>query len=129
MNLIHKFAGALLFLAILSTSLSQAQQCSKVRVRREIHDLSPAEIRRFTDAIKQMHSKRDGRNNWSVFERMAKQHNDYAGLNHNSASFFPYHRKLLMEFEDELQTIDPAVTLPYWNWTLYSQNVSVEFIF
>jgi tyrosinase len=36
---------------------------------------------------------------------------------HQAAAFGPWHRVLLMEFERELQVNDPAVTIPYWDWT------------
>lgn len=31
-------------------------------------------------------------------------------------NFFAWHRQLLKRFEDRLATIDPSVTLPYWDW-------------
>lgn len=37
---------------------------------------------------------------------------------HMAAAFCPWHRALLLEFERELQTVDPSVTLPYWDWTV-----------
>lgn len=36
---------------------------------------------------------------------------------HQAAAFGPWHRVLLQQFEFELQQIDPAVTIPYWDWT------------
>ena len=40
-----------------------------------------------------------------------------AGWAHQSPVFMPWHRVLLLELEKELQTLDPAVTIPYWDWT------------
>jgi tyrosinase len=37
---------------------------------------------------------------------------------HMAAAFSPWHRVLLMVFERELQSVNPAVTLPYWDWTV-----------
>jgi tyrosinase len=36
---------------------------------------------------------------------------------HMAAAFGPWHRALLVEFERELQSVDPSVTIPYWDWT------------
>lgn len=37
---------------------------------------------------------------------------------HMAAAFGPWHRALLLEFERELQSVDPSVTIPYWDWTV-----------
>jgi len=39
------------------------------------------------------------------------------GWAHRAPAFFPWHRELLRHLELDLQTIDPTVTLPYWDWT------------
>ena len=39
-------------------------------------------------------------------------------VGHISPSFLPWHREFLLRLERALQTIDPRVTLPYWNWTV-----------
>lgn len=36
---------------------------------------------------------------------------------HSGSVFLPWHRELLYQFEKLLQTIDPTVTIPYWDWT------------
>lgn len=43
---------------------------------------------------------------------------------HMAAAFGPWHRALLLEFERELQTVDPAVTIPYWDWTVDQRTTS-----
>ncbi|MCX5126803.1 tyrosinase family protein [Streptomyces sp. NBC_00347] len=37
---------------------------------------------------------------------------------HRSPSFLPWHRRFLLQFEADLQSINPNVTLPYWDWTV-----------
>lgn len=37
---------------------------------------------------------------------------------HMAPTFFPWHRKFVLTFEQELRMIDPTVTIPYWDWTV-----------
>jgi tyrosinase len=39
------------------------------------------------------------------------------GWAHQGPAFFPWHRELLLQFENDLQAIDSTVTIPYWDWT------------
>lgn len=34
------------------------------------------------------------------------------------SAFFPWHRMYLHLFEQQLQLVDPTVSLPYWDWTV-----------
>ena len=44
------------------------------------------------------------------------------GWAHYAPAFFPWHRILVLQFEEELQTIDPTVTVPYWDWADPASN-------
>ena len=39
------------------------------------------------------------------------------GWAHFDSAFFPWHRELLYQFEEELRLLVPGVTVPYWDWT------------
>jgi len=36
---------------------------------------------------------------------------------HLSSLLLPWHREFISRFEKALQTVNPNVTLPYWDWT------------
>ena len=36
---------------------------------------------------------------------------------HGDSVFLPWHRELLYQFEQLLQSVDPTLTIPYWDWT------------
>jgi tyrosinase len=39
-------------------------------------------------------------------------------------SFFPWHRRFLLEFERALRDIDSSVSVPYWDWTVDNSPAS-----
>jgi tyrosinase len=45
---------------------------------------------------------------------------------HGWEEFLTWHRAYLYFFELQLQDIDPAVTLPYWDWTADAANVRIS---
>ncbi|MGW1074388.1 tyrosinase family protein [Streptomyces sp. NPDC002537] len=87
--------------------------------RKNQKHLTSAEKKKFVAALLEL--KRRGR-----YDEYVKLHGKYfvsdgeAGLRvgHMCPSFFPWHRRYLLEFERDLQAIDPDVTLPYWDWTV-----------
>ncbi|MEU2869515.1 tyrosinase family protein [Streptomyces olivoreticuli] len=87
--------------------------------RKNQKNLTSAEKKKFVAALLEL--KRRGR-----YDEYVKLHGKYfvsdgeAGVRvgHMSPSFFPWHRRLLLEFERDLQSVDPDVTLPYWDWTV-----------
>ncbi|MEV5611036.1 tyrosinase family protein [Streptomyces sp. NPDC052225] len=87
--------------------------------RQNQSNLSKAQKRRFVDAVLAL--KRSGR-----YDEFVRMHIDFyrgdgdGGLRvaHMAPSFFPWHRKFLLEFERALQRVDPGVSVPYWDWTV-----------
>jgi tyrosinase len=87
-------------------------------IRKNQNSLSASDKRAFINAVLEL--KRRG-----VYDDFVRTHNafilsdqdDGVRVGHRSPSFGPWHRKLLLEFEHALQAVDPAVTLPYWDWT------------
>ncbi|MGA4840781.1 tyrosinase family protein [Streptomyces sp. G45] len=89
-----------------------------VSTRKNQNRLTRAERRRFVDAVLRL--KRRGE-----YDEFVRIHIDFyvadgeRGLRvaHMAPSFFPWHRRFLLDFERALQRVDPAVTVPYWDWT------------
>ncbi|MEV7176112.1 tyrosinase family protein [Kitasatospora sp. NPDC093679] len=87
-------------------------------VRKNQATLTAKEKRDFVDALLQL--KRLGR-----YDAYVSTHNRFIvgdtdngeRTGHRSPSFLPWHRKFLLQFEQDLQSVNPSVTLPYWDWT------------
>ncbi|MER5726786.1 tyrosinase family protein [Streptomyces sp. NPDC002138] len=87
-------------------------------VRKNQAKLTPEEKRAFTNALLEL--KRTG-----VYDRFVSAHNSFLMADsdfgnrvaHRGPSFLPWHRRFLLDFEAELQKVNPKVSLPYWDWT------------
>ncbi|WP_046504225.1 tyrosinase family protein [Streptomyces odonnellii] len=86
--------------------------------RKNSRNLTGEERQRFVGAVLEL--KRRGE--YDDFVRMhiefyVTDGQDGLRAAHMTPSFFPWHRRYLLEFERALQRVDPAVTVPYWDWT------------
>jgi hypothetical protein len=99
-------------------------QCSNPLVRREWRQLSSDEKSRFLAAVQQLHDRPPGSSEPSTwnYAQFAQIHWDYQQPNHDRPLFFPWHRDYIYHYERALRTIDSTISLPYWDWTLDSQN-------
>ncbi|MCX4661823.1 tyrosinase family protein [Streptomyces uncialis] len=87
-------------------------------VRKNQANLTAAEKKAFVDAVLEV--KRIG-----VYDEFVAAHrlrfaldmNTGVYVGHFGPSFLPWHRKFLIDFENELQKIDASVSIPYWDWT------------
>lgn len=48
---------------------------------------------------------------------------------HGDSVFLPWHRELIYQFEKLLQSVDPSVTIPYWDWTRNQSAADLGFPF
>lgn len=94
-----------------------------IQTRRNAKTLSATEKAAFTDAIlaiKTTPSPWDA--NLSTYDQFVLWHRDAFACDlmaaHMGPAFFPWHRMFLRLFEQQLQRVDPGVTLPYWDWTI-----------
>lgn len=83
------------------------------RVRREWSGMLPGERYRFISAIKKTSQHQDYKN---LITKHSKQFNNI----HNARQFLAWHRWYLLQMENILRKVDPIVTIPYWDWSLWS---------
>jgi tyrosinase len=89
-----------------------------VYTRRNQRNLTSSEKRRLVGAL--LGLKRSGR--YDEFVRMHGHYyvtdaEDKPRAAHMTPSFFPWHRRFLLELERALREIDDGVSVPYWDWT------------
>ena len=98
-----------------------AQLPVMVRVRKDAETLSPIERDAFLRALAAWKLK-PGLSRPTRFEDYYTAHDDafqfgiHSMFGSRVSNFLPWHRAFLLNFERELQQIDPTVTLPYWRF-------------
>lgn len=97
-------------------------EAGKIKVRKNIECLTATELDSLRRAIRVMRCydafhQYDQRS----FRFWADIHAN--NCQHGWEQFLSWHRLYLYNFEQQLQDIDPTVTLPYWDWTLYRDDV------
>ncbi|ETX00440.1 MAG: hypothetical protein ETSY1_11220 [Candidatus Entotheonella factor] len=90
-----------------------------VRIRKNILALEEVEKEDLLEAISDLHNKLDAYiplvqiHSWTKWG-MRRGVNQYPDQGHQFPGFLPWHRIYLLDFERQLQAINPAVTLAYW---------------
>lgn len=101
-----------------------------MHVRQNAAELTNQQWQKFMGAVVAMkHSFAPG-SNISLYDQFVAIHWGVTGLagaqtrdgGHGGPGFLAWHREYIRRFEAALQSIDPEVTLPYWNWGLGSQD-------
>ena len=77
--------------------------------RKDFLDLTPIERDRLADALNQLEA--EGR-----YEKYPSDHEAGWFSIHRGPEFLPWHRWFILRLEQELQSIDSRVTVPYWDW-------------
>lgn len=96
-----------------------------VRVRKNAQTLSAPERDRFLAALGTLNGVGQGR--FTDFRDMHVQASSAEA--HGNVGFLPWHRAYILDFERELQRIDPSVTLPYWRFDQPAPNLfTAEFL-
>lgn len=95
-----------------------------MRVRKNVKFLSAGEKSNFVKAVLALKTKpsvlHPGDPNRNRYDDYPEIHMNAMMANpgwaHQRPAFFPWHRVLLLEFENDLAAVDPSVTIPYWDW-------------
>lgn len=94
----------------------------KTKARKNIECLTPEELERLRRVIKVMRCYDDFHQyDKRSFRYWADIHAN--NCQHGWEQFLTWHRMYLYYFEQQMQDVDPTVTLPYWDWTIYRDNV------
>ena len=102
---------------------SASPEANGLRVRRNAASLSSDEKKAYTDAVLALKDKPSpwaaGLNTYDTFVLWHRDaFNCDINAAHMGAAFLPWHRQFLHLFEQQLQSVDPTVMLPYWDWTV-----------
>jgi len=104
--------------------LGVSADCDNVCIRQDLDTLGDDDRTHFFNALYQVATSPD--NPWN---RMSKIHVDNNDQVHGYSNFLMWHRKIVIEMEKELQKIDPALCMHYWNWTKYYDQPENDPIF
>jgi tyrosinase len=98
-----------------------------MRLRKNVKHLSPGEKAAYVNAVltlktkpSVMHPADPGFSRYDDYVELhmnAMMTSPLPGWAHRGPAFFPWHRVMLLQFENDLVGIDANVTIPYWDWT------------
>ncbi|KAJ1855836.1 hypothetical protein LPJ73_002269 [Coemansia sp. RSA 2703] len=115
-----KLGISLAFVALAALGAAQGPAaCTSMRVRRNAASLSAQEWQAIGSVIQRMHQ--DG---WIT--RFGSAHDRLFSRIHGNTSFFPFHRRFVLEFENVARTYDPNFTVPYWDATESFRNPAAD---
>jgi tyrosinase len=47
---------------------------------------------------------------------------------HRGPAFLPWHREFLLQLETELRSVDPSLSIPYWDWTEDAEDPAASIV-
>ena len=110
----------------------QSLTCTKKTSRTEWRQLSRGQQLNYLAAINAIKNRPASPGNnfesWN-YDQFAKLHYSLKDNNHGLRTFFPWHRLFTFYFEKALQSVDPSVTLPWWDWAADAANPTASPLF
>ncbi|KAI9598682.1 hypothetical protein BDF19DRAFT_431116 [Syncephalis fuscata] len=92
-------------------------KCQEIRVRREIRDLNEDELNMFITALRSIMFNASP----STFDSFSHLHYINSPKAHNTPAFLAWHRKFILDVENEIRKNHTDFVLPYWDWTSEAQ--------
>lgn len=122
------------------TPVEPVQVNTKLVVRKNVVNLTSEEKTAFVDTLYALKNTIPQGSTISIYDQFVAQHVGAMGMMmmdatgpggghdaaHHHDGFLPWHREYLNRFEKALQSVNPKVTLPYWDWT---DPEAIDFIF
>lgn len=102
----------------------QRHESGGTKYRKNIECLTPDELQRFRSAVGRMQGMDKFPTNERSFAYWGQIHAN--SCQHGWEEFLTWHRAYLYFFEQQLQDIDPAVTVPYWDWTYSGDEANFQ---
>lgn len=101
-----------------ATDTVLTREALMVRVRKNGNNISSEERQRYLNSLVTFNNTF---NNYLTFNTI----HDRSGVpeGHSGPGFLPWHRAFILDFERELQRIDPSVALLYWNTDNAAPNI------
>lgn len=108
-----------------------------MRIRRNVKFLNSSDKTRFANAVVVLKGQpsilHPGNSQLSRYDDYAEIHMNAMmaspGWAHRLPAFFPWHRVMLLQFENDLAAIDSSVTIPYRDWPDSASNpFTVDFL-
>jgi len=88
------------------------------RVRKEFESMTERERERYVRAFHRISTKEPFKKD---YDKLIKMHERYFSSRiHRKEEFLPWHRWFNLQIENLLHKVDCRVTLPYWDWSLWS---------
>lgn len=116
-----------------TSPVTHTKHDGELAVRKNVVDLSKDEKDRFVNAIYSLKNTFAEGSKVSIYDQFVAVHlgamsvihwheehqhyHDTVDTAHENSGFLPWHREYIRRFEEALQSVDPSVTLPYWDWT------------
>ena len=102
---------------------SRGAPASSLDVRKNQSSLTADEKQAFVDAVKALKTTFRPGATLNAYDEFVRAHAQaFAGHQaHGGPAFLPWHRQFVRDFELQLQTINPNVTVPYWDFTVDNQ--------